>query len=56
MSTKWGHYRKFKLFEKAKPKTIYRNIVGGDAKIYFGPNTVKLKFNTYPGKKGTKFS
>ena len=35
---------KFKLFEKAKPKTIYRNIVGGDAKIYFGPNTVKVVF------------
>ena len=35
---------KFKLFEKAKPKTIYRNIVGGAAKIYFGPNTVKVVF------------
>ena len=35
---------KFKLFEKAKPKTIYRNIVGGDAKIHFGRNTVKVVF------------
>ena len=36
--------KKFKLFEKAKPKTIYRNIVGGDAKIYFGPNSVDVVF------------
>jgi hypothetical protein len=35
---------KFKLFENAKPKTIYRNIVGGAARIYFGPNTVKVVF------------
>ncbi len=35
---------KFKLFEKAKPKTIYRNIVGGDANIHFGRNTVKVVF------------
>ena len=35
---------KFKLFEKAKPKTIYRNIIGGDAKIHFGPNTVNVVF------------
>ena len=35
---------KFKLFEKARPKTIYRNIVGGDAKIYFAPDTVKVVF------------
>ena len=35
---------KFKLFEKAKPKTIYRNIVEGAAKIYFGTNTVKVVF------------
>ena len=35
---------KFKLFEKAKPKTIYRNIVEGAAKIYFGPHTVKVVY------------
>jgi transposase len=35
---------KFKLFEKAKPKTIYRNIVGGDAKIYFGANDLTVVF------------
>ena len=35
---------KFKLFEKAKPKTIYRNIVGGDAKIYFGSNELTVVF------------
>ncbi len=35
---------KFKLFDKAKPKTIYRNIVEGAAKIYIGSNTIKVIF------------
>jgi len=35
---------KFKLFDKAKPKTIYRNIVEGSAKIYIGSNTVNVIF------------
>jgi len=35
---------KFKLFDKAKPKTIYRNIVEGAAKIYIGSDTVKVVF------------
>ena len=32
------------LLGKAKPKTIYRNIVGGAARIYFGSKTVKVVF------------
>jgi transposase len=35
---------KFKLFDKAKPKTIYRNIVEGAAKIYIRSNTVNVIF------------
>jgi transposase len=35
---------KFKLFDKAKPKTIYRNIVEGAAKIYIGSDTIKVVF------------
>lgn len=35
---------KFKLFDKAKPKTIYRNIVDGAAKIYFEPDTIRVVF------------
>jgi len=35
---------KFKLFDKAKPKTIYRNIVEGAAKIYIGSDTIKVIF------------
>ena len=34
----------FKLFDKAKPKTIYRNIVRGAAKIYIEPKKVKVIF------------
>jgi transposase len=34
----------FKLFDKAKPKTIYRNIVEGAAKIYIRSNTVNVIF------------
>jgi transposase len=35
---------KFKLFDKAKPKTIYRNIIDGAAKIYIESETVKVIF------------
>ncbi len=35
---------KFKLFDKAKPKTVYRNIVEGAAKIYIGSDEVKVIF------------
>jgi len=35
---------KFKLFDKAKPKTIYRNIIEGAAKIYIESETVNLDF------------
>jgi hypothetical protein len=35
---------KFKLFDKAKPKTIYRNIVEGAAKIYISSDTIKVIF------------
>jgi transposase len=35
---------KFKLFDKAKPKTIYRNIVEGAAKIYIASDTVTVIF------------
>lgn len=35
---------KFKLFDKAKPKTIYRNIIEGAAKIYIESETVKVIF------------
>lgn len=35
---------KFKLFDKAKPKTIYRNIIEGSAKIYIRSDTVNVVF------------
>ena len=35
---------KFKLFDKAKPKTIYRNIVQGAAKVHIHSDTVKIIF------------
>ncbi len=35
---------KFKLFDKAKPKTIYRNIVEGAAKIYIDSDAIKVIF------------
>ena len=35
---------KFKLFDKAKPKTIYRNIIQGPGKIYIRSNTVTVIF------------
>ena len=35
---------KFKLFDKAKPKTIYRNIIEGAAKIYIEPKVIKVIF------------
>lgn len=35
---------KFKLFERAKPKTTYRSFVEGDAKITIAPDTVQVKF------------
>lgn len=36
--------RKFKLFHNAKPKTIYRNIVAGDAKISITTDTINVNF------------
>lgn len=36
--------KKFKLFDNAKPKTIYRNIVEGAAKVYIKEGTVKVVF------------
>jgi transposase len=36
---------KFKLFDKAKPKTIYRNIVQGAAKVNIHSDTVKIIFD-----------
>jgi len=36
--------KKFKLFDNAKPKTVYRNIVEGAAKIYVTEDTVKVVF------------
>lgn len=36
--------RKFKLFHNAKPKTIYRNIVAGDAKISITSDTINVNF------------
>jgi len=36
--------KKFKLFDSAKPKTVYRNIVEGAAKIYIGEDSVKVVF------------
>jgi len=36
---------KFKLFERAKPKTTYRNFIEGDAKITITPDTVQVKFS-----------
>lgn len=35
---------KFKLFDKAKPKSVYRNIIEGKAKISISSNRVKVKF------------
>jgi hypothetical protein len=35
---------KFKLFDKAKPKTIYRNIIEGAGKIYIRSDTVMVVF------------
>jgi hypothetical protein len=35
---------KFKLFDKAKPKTIYRNIIDVAAKIYIESETIKVIF------------
>lgn len=35
---------KFKLFDKAKPKTLYRNIIEGKAKISITPDKAKVKF------------
>lgn len=35
---------KFKLFERAKPKTTYRSFIEGDAKIAITPDTVQVKF------------
>jgi transposase len=35
---------KFKLFDNAKPKTVYRNIVEGKAKISITSDRVKVKF------------
>ena len=36
--------KKFKLFDNAKPKTVYRNIVEGAAKIYISEDSVKVVF------------
>jgi len=36
---------KFKLFVKAKPKTVYRNFVEGGAKIYITDEKVKVHFS-----------
>ncbi len=36
--------KKFKLFDNAKPKTVYRNIVEGAAKIYISEESVKVVF------------
>jgi len=36
--------QKFKLFDNAKPKTVYRNIVEGAAKIYITEDAVKVVF------------
>jgi len=35
---------KFKLFDNAKPKTVYRNIIEGKAKISITSDTVNVKF------------
>lgn len=35
---------RFKLFERAKPKTTYRSFIEGDAKITIAPDTVQVKF------------
>jgi len=35
---------KFKLFERAKPKTTYRSFIEGDAKITITPDAVQVKF------------
>ena len=35
---------KFKLFEKAKPKTTYRNLVENEARIAITPDKVKVRF------------
>ena len=36
--------KKFKLFNNAKPKTIYRNIVGGSAKISISSDKIEVIF------------
>lgn len=36
---------KFKLFEKSKPKTTYRNLVEGETKIAITPDKVKVRFS-----------
>ena len=36
--------KKFKLFHNSKPKTIYRNIVKGDAKISLNDDRVEVVF------------
>ena len=36
--------RKFKLFKNSKPKTVYRNIVEGNAKIGITADKVEVKF------------
>ncbi|MFQ5901691.1 MAG: transposase [Thermodesulfobacteriota bacterium] len=35
---------KFKLFDKSKPKTTYRNLVEGNAKIAISPGKVEVRF------------
>lgn len=35
----------FKLFDKAKPKTVYRNIIEGAAKIYIDSENIKVVFS-----------
>ena len=35
---------KFKLFDRAKPKTTYRSFIEGDARITLTPDTVHVKF------------
>lgn len=35
---------KFKLFEKSKPKTTYRNLVEGEAKIAITPEKIEVRF------------
>ena len=39
---------KFKLFDNARPKTLYRNIVEGKAKISITSDRVKVNFGKKP--------